>query len=180
MANIHQLSGPPFLRTLHSLAFDSGRYSGHGALPTASNNDARNQLNSCMHRALDIEEIVESIARQIDIIMDSASLVSLALTSRFLSKVALDVLWEEPPLWHLAQRMSPLLWEVVEGGQGWNDYWPTDTVHTIVRALTRISFSSLTRAWYRNFGRKLGRTGCCLDISESAFLYTRKECDPLF
>jgi Fe-S oxidoreductase len=60
------------------------------------------------HRALAIQELVAAIVAH----ADEPSTVALACTSRGLCEPALDSLWERPPIWELARRMSPDLYDI--------------------------------------------------------------------
>jgi hypothetical protein len=65
-----------------------------------------------MHRALAIEEVLRLI---VDGTGSHVDLVALTRVSRAFSEPALDLLWAEPPLWHLAVLMDARLWhETIE------------------------------------------------------------------
>jgi hypothetical protein len=73
-----------------------------------------------MHRALLLDEVLATIIQPLnpDPWEDGSDLVALAGTCRLLSEHALNVIWEAPPLWHLAQRMSDDLWTITEEDLG--------------------------------------------------------------
>jgi hypothetical protein len=69
-----------------------------------------------MHRALAIEEVLRLI---VDETCSHVDLVALTRVSRAFSEPALDLLWAEPPLWHLAVLMDARLWcETIERKRG--------------------------------------------------------------
>jgi hypothetical protein len=81
-----------------------------------------------MHRALAIEEVLRLI---VDGTGSRVDLVALTRVSRAFSEPALDLLWAEPPLWHLAVLMDPRLWqETFEVNQNELRIWII--IHTMV------------------------------------------------
>jgi hypothetical protein len=67
-----------------------------------------------MHRALLVDEIAAAIVREVVLNLGASKweLTSLARTCRSLSEPALDVLWESPLLWNLAQCMNADIWTI--------------------------------------------------------------------
>jgi hypothetical protein len=63
---------------------------------------------SSAHCAFAIQELVAAIVAH----ADKPSTVALACTSRGLCEPALDSIWERTPIWELAQRMSPDLYDI--------------------------------------------------------------------
>jgi hypothetical protein len=67
-------------------------------------------LHTKMNHALRLEEIVTEIVS----LCDAHSLVTLARTCRAFSEAAMDKIWEDPPIWQLAQLMCRNLWMIIE------------------------------------------------------------------
>jgi hypothetical protein len=67
-----------------------------------------------MYRALLVDEIAAAIVREVVLTQEASrwELTSLARTCRSFSEPALDVLWESPLLWNLAQRMNADIWTI--------------------------------------------------------------------
>jgi hypothetical protein len=67
-----------------------------------------------MHHALHIPEVVAFVILHVKSRrrrrQGDSNLAALARTCHAFSDPALDALWEEPPLWHLARTMSERLW----------------------------------------------------------------------
>jgi hypothetical protein len=93
-----------------------------------------------MHRALLINELVESIIRHLVALTpegtytDTATLSSLARTCRALSEPALDAMWAKPDLWNLAQTIDSDLRTVttVEKHQKQGEWVRIEETHTLV------------------------------------------------
>jgi hypothetical protein len=66
--------------------------------------------NFAMHRALALQEIVSEIVFHAAAVPNN-SLVVLVRTCKIFSELALDLLWKDASLWHLAQCMDAELWD---------------------------------------------------------------------
>jgi hypothetical protein len=77
--------------------------------------------NFAMHRALALQEIVSEIVFHAAAVPND-SLVVLVRTCKIFSEPALDLLWKDASLWHLAQCIDAELWDTsiipVEHGTG--------------------------------------------------------------
>jgi hypothetical protein len=82
-----------------------------------------------MHAALSLNEIACGIVHHLDAQWDRETLLALVVTNRLLCDAALGVLWAEPPVWDLAQRMDPSLWVIEEAGDS-VEYRQGDLVST--------------------------------------------------
>jgi hypothetical protein len=186
-ASSHPLTSSPSLMTLlnpplPTLTSETWHYCpSFEALPTVRDSDVKSRLNLHMHRALAIEEIITSIVQYLDLWEEHTALVSLSSTCRLFSEPALNVLWQEPPLWRLAQRMASELWKIDVVAKKKRDiYGRRKQINVLVSSLMRVSFSCLIQVHYRDSGRKRGKRRCCARILEIASAFTRRECDPLF
>jgi hypothetical protein len=75
-----------------------------------SHHFASSRLRTKMNRALRLEEIVTEIVS----LCDAHTLTTFACTCRALSEAALDKIWEDPPIWQLAQLMCRDSWMIIE------------------------------------------------------------------
>jgi hypothetical protein len=88
------------------------------------------EMSSC----LALPEIASAVVQNLSSRSDKATLHALTTTNRALCEASLDVLWEEPKVWHLAQLMRSSIWYLetgVEEVESWDDYG--HTAHTISR-----------------------------------------------
>jgi hypothetical protein len=95
-----------------------------------------------MHPALHLVEVVSAIVGHLRPApwQDSHTLAALARSCRVLSDPALDALWAEPPIWHLARQMSNDVWVIVRTSE------PPDLCYTLVRVsilIGQVHFSYL-------------------------------------
>jgi hypothetical protein len=87
-----------------------------------------------MSGCLAIPEIASAVVQNLSSRPDKATLYALTATNRALCEASLDVLWEEPKVWHLAQLMNSSIWYLETGFEeveNWDDYG--HTAHTISR-----------------------------------------------
>jgi hypothetical protein len=87
-----------------------------------------------MSGCLALPEIASAVVQNLSSRSDKATLYALTATNRALCEASLDVLWEEPKVWHLAQLMNSSIWYLETGFEeveNWDDYG--HTAHTISR-----------------------------------------------
>jgi hypothetical protein len=88
------------------------------------------KMSSC----LALPEIASAVVQNLSSRSDKATLYALTATNRALCEASLDVLWEEPKVWHLAQLMNSSIWYLETGFEeveSWDDHGYT--AHTISR-----------------------------------------------